>query len=44
MLGAFNAGHPGGMLPLTEEESDTFHSRRLPDNLSVADAILFPSS
>ena len=44
ILGTINAGHPGGMLPLTEEESETFHSPRLPDNLYVADATLFPSS
>jgi choline dehydrogenase-like flavoprotein len=44
ILGTINAGHPGGMLPLTEEESETFHSSRLPDNLYVADATLFPSS
>jgi ferredoxin len=44
ILGTINAGHPGGMLPLTEEESATFHSSRLPDNLYVADATLFPSS
>jgi choline dehydrogenase-like flavoprotein len=44
VLGTINAGHPGGMLPLTEEDSITFHSRRLPENLYVADATLFPSS
>jgi hypothetical protein len=44
ILGTINAGHPGGMFPLTEEESATFHSSRLPDNLYVADATLFPSS
>jgi hypothetical protein len=44
ILGTLNAGHPGGMLPLTEEEAETFHSRRLPENLYVADATLFPSS
>jgi choline dehydrogenase-like flavoprotein len=44
ILGTINAGHPGGMLPLTQEDSVTFHSHRLPENLYVADATLFPSS
>ncbi len=43
-LGTINAGHPGGMLPLTEQESKTFHSERLPDNLYVADATLIPKA
>lgn len=43
-LGTVNAGHPGGMLPLTEESAETFHDPRLPDNLYVADATLFPGS
>jgi choline dehydrogenase-like flavoprotein len=43
-LGTINAGHPGGMLPLTDQEATTFHSPRLPQNLYVADASLFPSS
>lgn len=43
-LGTINAGHPGGMLPLTREEAETFHNPRLPDNLYVADATLFPGS
>lgn len=43
-LGTLNAGHPGGMMPLTEQEADTLHSRRLPANLYVADATLFPVS
>jgi len=43
-LGTINAGHPGGMLPLTQREADTFHDPRLPDNLYVADATLFPGS
>jgi choline dehydrogenase-like flavoprotein len=42
--GTINAGHPGGMLPLTVAESETFHNPRLPDNLYVADATLFPES
>ena len=43
-LGAVNAGHPGGMLPLTAQEAETFHSSRLPNNLYVADATLLPNS
>lgn len=43
-LGTLNAGHPGGMLPLTEKEKDTLHSASLPDNLYVADATLLPQS
>jgi choline dehydrogenase-like flavoprotein len=43
-LGTVNAGHPGGMLPLTEPEAETFHNPRLPENLYVADATLFPGS
>ena len=43
-LGTLNAGHPGGMLPLTEKESLTLHHRCLPANLYVSDASLFPNS
>ncbi len=43
-LGTINAGHPGGMLPLTEDEADSFHHSRLPENLYVADATLIPES
>jgi choline dehydrogenase-like flavoprotein len=43
-LGTINAGHPGGMLPLTSQEAETFHNPRLPENLYVADATLFPES
>lgn len=43
-LGTINAGHPGGMLPLTEKESRSFHHSALPGNLYVADASLFPQS
>lgn len=43
-LGTINAGHPGGMLPLTELEAESFHDSRLPENLYVADATLFPES
>ena len=41
-LGTLNAGHPGGMLPLTEAEKDSLHSPLLPDNLYVADATILP--
>ena len=43
-LGILNAGHPGGMLPLTAEERDTLHHPSLPDNLYVADATILPES
>ncbi|MCC8128626.1 MAG: hypothetical protein LIO51_01635 [Clostridiales bacterium] len=43
-LGTLNAGHPGGMLPLTSEEAKSFHNRRLPENLCIADATLLPES
>jgi choline dehydrogenase-like flavoprotein len=32
------------MLPLTEDEADSFHHGRLPENLYVADATLIPES
>ncbi len=44
ILGTINAGHPGGMLPLTADDASTLHSKRLPENLYVADASLFPKS
>jgi choline dehydrogenase-like flavoprotein len=44
ILGTINAGHPGGMLPLTADDASTLHSKRLPENLYVADATLFPKS
>lgn len=43
-LGTLNAGHPGGMLPLTKQEADLFHHSGLPENLYVADATLLPHS
>jgi len=43
-LGTLNAGHPGGALPLTGREDPPFHDARLPANLYVADATLFPRS
>jgi choline dehydrogenase-like flavoprotein len=43
-LGTVNAGHPGGMLPLTPGESAGLHHVRLPGNVFVADSSLFPAS
>ena len=43
-LGTLNAGHPGGMLPLTAAEADSLHSPLLPDNMYVADASILPQS
>lgn len=42
--GTLNAGHPGGMLPLNSRSAESFHDERLPDNVYVADATLFPHS
>jgi choline dehydrogenase-like flavoprotein len=41
-LGTVHAGHPGGMLPLTEATAPLVHDDRLPENLFVADATLLP--
>jgi choline dehydrogenase-like flavoprotein len=43
-LGTINAGHPGGMMPLSEQEAGTLHNNRLPKNVYIADATLFPVS
>ena len=43
-MGTVNGGHPGGMLPLTEREAQSLHHDRLPENLYIADATLFPQS
>ncbi|MGE5483834.1 MAG: GMC family oxidoreductase N-terminal domain-containing protein [Ignavibacteriales bacterium] len=43
-LGTINAGHPGGMLPLSEREAATLRHPSLPPNLYVADATLLPRS
>jgi choline dehydrogenase-like flavoprotein len=43
-LGTVHAGHPGGMLPLTEASAASLHDDRLPENVFVADATLFPAS
>lgn len=42
--GTLNAGHPGGMLPLTAAEKDSLHSPKLPGNLYVADAAILPKA
>src|SRR4029453_17965548 len=44
VLGTVNAGPPGGMLPLTRASAASFHDDRLPANVYVADASLFPES
>jgi len=44
ILGTINAGHPGGMLPLTKDDAETLHPRQLPNNVFIADATLLPSS
>ncbi len=43
-MGTLNAGHPGGMLPLTKEDKDTLHNSHLPENMYVADATILPRS
>lgn len=43
-FGTLNAGHPGGMVPLTTRDASSFHPERLPENVYVADASLFPAS
>lgn len=40
--GILNAGHPGGMLPLTPREAVSLHPAVLPPNVYVADASLIP--
>lgn len=42
--GTINAGHPGGMMPLTTAEAAHLHHRQLPENLFLTDATLFPDS
>ncbi len=42
--GILNAGHPGGMLPLTAATAAALQDPRLPANVYVADATLFPAS
>jgi choline dehydrogenase-like flavoprotein len=43
-FGTLNAGHPGGMLPLTSEDAKTLHPHRLPENLFLTDATLLPEA
>ena len=43
-LGTLHAGHPGGTLPLTARDASSVHPSRLPENVWVADASLFPES
>jgi hypothetical protein len=43
-FGTLNAGHPGGMVPLTARDTSSFHPERLPENVYVADASLLPAS
>jgi choline dehydrogenase-like flavoprotein len=43
-LGTINAGHPGGMVPITKDDADTLHPHQLPENVYIADATLFPAS
>jgi choline dehydrogenase-like flavoprotein len=42
--GILNAGHPGGMLPLTAATAAALRDDRLPGNVYVADSSLFPAS
>lgn len=42
--GTVHAGHPGGMLPLTEASALTMQDDRLPENVFVADATMFPKA
>jgi choline dehydrogenase-like flavoprotein len=43
-LGTINAGHPGGMMPLTRNEAVSLHHDALPENLYIADATLLPAA
>lgn len=43
-LGTLNGGHPGGMVPLSPDDARSMHPTRLPQNVYVADASLFPES
>lgn len=44
LVGKIGGAHPAGMFPLTENEKETLHSSRLPENLYVADSSLLPKS
>lgn len=43
LLGTLNAGHPGGMFPLTPACSRSLRPTALPENVYIADASLFPA-
>lgn len=43
-LGTLNAGHPGGMFPLTAAEAKSLHHDSLPGNVYIADASLLPAA
>lgn len=43
-FGTLNAGHPGGMLPLTRESAKTLRPAGLPANVFLADATLLPEA
>ena len=43
-LGTLNAGHPGGMLPLSSADAVSLHPAVLPEGLYVADATVLPES
>jgi choline dehydrogenase-like flavoprotein len=43
-FGTLNAGHPGGMVPLTARDAVSLHPENLPENVYVADASLLPAS
>ncbi|MDD8014376.1 MAG: GMC family oxidoreductase N-terminal domain-containing protein [Acidobacteriota bacterium] len=42
--GTVNAGHPGGMLPLTAGDAESLHPEKLPENVYLSDSTLFPES
>ena len=42
--GLINAGHPGGMFPLSAAERETVQHPALPPNVYIADASLLPES
>jgi ferredoxin len=43
-FGTLNAGHPGGMLPLTQKDAGSLHPGVLPESLYLADATLLPEA
>lgn len=42
--GTLNAGHPGGMYPLSAADAAGLHPAGLPGNVYIADSSLFPAS